>query len=150
MNTSPDVRVYHSESDIVTPLVEKVDLTQIGSAETSEDAYSSSPANSNDNEEYEHFISVCEQRNSEYNDGSHPTNPYMQGIKAKSGSNLACMYSTGLTSEHPFLKISPFKIEEFNKDPPIVLFHDFASDLDVEEVLKEAKGRVVYIRIHQL
>ncbi|XP_062540675.1 prolyl 4-hydroxylase subunit alpha-1-like [Armigeres subalbatus] len=54
-------------------------------------------------------------------------------------SKLRCRYvSNGLA----FLKIAPFKLEEVNLDPYIVLFHDVLSDGEIEKLKDLAKPRL--------
>ncbi|KAH8411173.1 hypothetical protein KR222_009647 [Zaprionus bogoriensis] len=46
-------------------------------------------------------------------------------------TDLSCSYNFLNT---PFLRLAPFKMEELNRDPHIVMYHNVLSDLEVEEM----------------
>lgn len=54
-------------------------------------------------------------------------------------SKLHCKY---LTNGSPFLKIAPFKIEEANLDPYIIVFHEVLYDHEIDVIKTLAKPRV--------
>ncbi|CAD7090460.1 unnamed protein product [Hermetia illucens] len=51
---------------------------------------------------------------------------------------LRCRY---ISHNNPFLKLAPFKVEEANLDPYIVIFHEVIHDHEIEYVKKSAKPR---------
>lgn len=61
------------------------------------------------------------------------------GSDQKVKSNLGCFYSRGF---HPYLTLMPFKVEELNFFPRILLHHDVLSDLEVETIKALATSRV--------
>ncbi|VDN97114.1 unnamed protein product [Rodentolepis nana] len=53
-------------------------------------------------------------------------------------SNLNCRYST----PHPYFLIGPLKEELLQEDPPIILWHDFVSQKEVDEIIEIAKPKL--------
>lgn len=54
-------------------------------------------------------------------------------------AQLKCRY---VTNNLPFLKIAPFKVEEVNLEPPILVFHDVISDDEIEKIKELAAPQV--------
>lgn len=54
-------------------------------------------------------------------------------------AQLKCRY---ITNNSPYLKIAPFKVEEANLKPYIVIYHDVIYDQEIEEIKQMAKPRV--------
>ena len=103
-------------------------------------SYSTTDSKQKNKESAVHFFSVCNGETSSSKDKSFEST--LHEATFQNFPKLSCMYSTGLISEHPFLRIGPFRIEEFSKEPPIILCHDFASSSDIEEILLAADGKV--------
>lgn len=57
---------------------------------------------------------------------------------SKEVAELSCKYKYSKS----YLKIAPFKIEEMNQDPYIIMFHDVMFDNEIEIIKQLAKPRV--------
>lgn len=53
-------------------------------------------------------------------------------------SNLSCHYS----APHPYFKLGPLKEEVLLDDPPVLLFHDFVTQSEVDQIIELAKPKV--------
>ena len=42
----------------------------------------------------------------------------------------------------PYLRIGPFKIEELNKEPIILMFHDFLPNVETNEIISRASSKL--------
>ena len=43
---------------------------------------------------------------------------------------------------HPILKLRPVKVEEVKKNPDVVVFHDFVTDVEIEQIKFLTKSKV--------
>ncbi|KAM3184267.1 hypothetical protein ACTXT7_008677 [Hymenolepis weldensis] len=57
-------------------------------------------------------------------------------------SNLSCRYST----PHPYFLIGPLMEEIVNEDPLVILWHDFVTQKEVDEIIELAKPKVSKIK----
>lgn len=60
-------------------------------------------------------------------------------------AQLKCRY---VSTNSPFLKIAPLKLEEINLKPYIVVYHDVIYDSEIEEIKQMAKPRVRQINLN--
>ncbi|XP_034109093.1 prolyl 4-hydroxylase subunit alpha-1-like [Drosophila albomicans] len=62
-----------------------------------------------------------------------PTSNHERGCRGQfiKKTNLNCRYNF---TTHPFLRLAPFRMEEINHDPYIVMFHNVISDNEIEEM----------------
>lgn len=42
----------------------------------------------------------------------------------------------------PYLRIGPFKIEELNEEPIVLMFHDFLSNVETNEIISRASSKL--------
>lgn len=56
-------------------------------------------------------------------------------------SQLKCRY---VSNNSPFLKIAPFKLEEANLKPYIVVYHDVMYDREIEKIREKSKSKVIF------
>ena len=42
----------------------------------------------------------------------------------------------------PYLKIGPFKIEELNEEPIVLMFHDFLPNVETNEIISRASSKL--------
>lgn len=57
---------------------------------------------------------------------------------APPNSNMSCLYST----PHSYFKLGPLKVEVLLDDPPVLLFHDFVTQSEVDQIIELAKPKV--------
>jgi len=58
---------------------------------------------------------------------------------AKLDKHLKCIW---LHKNHPFLKLSPFKIEFKQRNPQVAVLHDFASPQEIQNIKNLARGKL--------
>jgi hypothetical protein len=64
------------------------------------------------------------------------------GDKNKDDERLTCFYSTGLLTSRPYSLIGPFKVEQINVDPDLVVIHDMVYNSEIGRILETAKANV--------
>ena len=42
----------------------------------------------------------------------------------------------------PYLRIGPFKIEELNEEPIVLMFHDFLPNVETDEIVSRASSKL--------
>ena len=42
----------------------------------------------------------------------------------------------------PYLRIGPFKIEELNEEPIVLMFHDFLPNVETDEIISRATTKL--------